>query len=123
MPFVEKFLGQVRPSVAANVADQQNGTVTNATTLVTCGAGERIIVRTVFFANPTGSRVYYSLWHAADGSTTDHTTVLLPRFGKDKYTTLALDMYSVLDTAGSKLLVAVSTANSMTFSCYGAVFT
>ena len=140
MGFTEKFLGQKTPDTAVtNVAMGSFVTaITDTETLVTCGAGERIIVRTVFISNVGTSATYVCLWHdpvgtAYAGGTTDGSiaignTMLIPPYYLGGKKVLALDMYMVMDTEDSELMCAASRIPAtytagVTFSVYGAVFT
>ena len=135
MAFTEKFLAQETPSTAETLTNMQSFStpVSNTETLVTCGASERIIIRTVFISNVSASNVYCTLWHDPVGTTytsgtTDGTiaignTVLIPPALLRARQVLAVDMYAVMDANGSQLMCAASRTDAATFTVYGANFT
>ncbi len=132
MAFAEKFLGQVTPSTGVGLSAMTSFTtaVSGVEALATCGANERVVVRTVFVSNVSTSTAYVALWHDPVGTsyasgTTDGTiaignTVLVPPWYLTARKVLALDMYLVLDAQNSQLMCAASGADRVTFSAYGA---
>jgi hypothetical protein len=108
MTLQEKQLGQLKP---AN---------TTAASLYSPGAGVTAIVKSIWICNTTSATATFRIFVDDDGSTYDESTSLFWDVSLSGNTTIELNTFIALNNSTGNLGVRTSSANTLTFTAFGA---
>jgi len=106
---IEQQLGQLAP---AN---------TTAASLYSPGANEIAVIKTIVICNVTSVTAAFRIFVDDDGTTYDATTALFYDVSIGGNTTVQLDTFYAMNDATGNLAVRTDTADSLTFTAFGAV--
>jgi hypothetical protein len=111
MALQEKLLGQARPSNTSPVSIYQPG------------SGVTAIIRNITVTNTTTVQATYRIFHHDSGTTYDQSTALFYDVTIPKNSTTQITAFMAMNNPSGHLAVQSGTANSLTFSVYGAEVT
>ena len=111
MATVLKQLGQLMP------------TNTTAASLYSPGASTQTLIKSIVVCNTSAGAVTYRIFHDDNGTTYDTTTALYYDVSLAGNTSIILSLNLVMDDSTGNLAVRTSSANDLTFTCYGAEIT
>ena len=111
MGIQEQQLGQLRP---AN---------TTAASLYNPGANTTAIIKSIVVCNQTTSSARFRIFLDDDGITYDETTALFFDILIPSNTTVQIDTFYAMNNSSGNLAVRTDTANTITFTCFGAEIT
>ena len=111
MPHTVKQLGQLRP------AD------TTAASLWSPGAGEEIVMHTLFIANRSAVSADYTLYYDDDGAVFDDDSVIVPATTLTAGKTYVLQVQVSSNQSAANFGVKTSVADAINFMAFGEVFT
>ena len=106
-----KQLGQLMP------------TNTTAASLYSPGASTQTLIKSIVVCNTSAGAVTYRIFHDDNGTTYNTTTALYYDVSLAANTSIILSLNLVMNDATGNLSVRTSSANDLTFTCYGAEIT
>ena len=106
-----KQLGQLMP------------TNTTAASIYSPGASTQTLIKSIVVCNTSAGAVTYRIFHDDNGTTYDTTTALYYDVSLAGNTSIILSLNLVMDDSTGNLAVRTSSANDLTFTCYGAEIT
>ena len=106
-----KQLGQLMP------------TNTTAASIYSPGASTQTLIKSIVVCNTSAGAVTYRIFHDDNGTTYDTTTALYYDVSLAGNTSIILSLNIVMDDSTGNLAVRTSSANDLTFTCYGAEIT
>jgi len=106
-----KQLGQLMP------------TNTTAASIYSPGASTQTLIKSIVVCNTSAGAVTYRIFHDDNGTTYDTTTALYYDVSLAANTSIILSLNLVMDDSTGNLAVRTSSANDLTFTCYGAEIT
>lgn len=106
-----KQLGQLMP------------TNTTAASLYSPGASTQTLIKSIVVCNTSAGAVTYRIFHDDNGTTYNTTTALYYDVSLAANTSIILSLNLAMNDSTGNLAVRTSSANDLTFTCYGAEIT